>query len=194
MWRLRHAIAWTCIPLVFCPTGVAGRDSTEVQNLLSELGRGAQIKLKLVDGSKLRGQVESIGSEGFVFKAASGSSGHSIDYENIVDLDPAKRVYRSRSERDPVEARRVAVALGLGHHVLTRVQNGTTYRGHIEGIDLQHLSLRLDRSGQSIAIPYSEIDHLEQNLSALAKVGIVAGIGAGICFLIWWRIVTDPNY
>ena len=108
--------------------------------------------------------------------------------------ETARRVYRSKGGRDPVAAHRVALALGPGHHVLTRVQSGKTYRGHIEKIDPEHLTLRLDRTGQSIAIPYMQIDHLEQNLSRLAKVGIVAAVGAGVCFLIWWRIVTDPNY
>src|SRR4029453_17695959 len=109
-------------------------------------------------------------------------------------LELAKRVYRSDSGRDPIAAHRVALALGPGHHVLTRVRGGKTFRGRIEDIYLQYLTLHLDNNSQSVAIPYAQIDHLEQNLSRLAKIGIIAGIGTGVCFLIWWRIVTDPNY
>ena len=122
MWRIRKAVASICGALIVCPT-VAGRDGLEARHLLSDLGPGADIKLKLVDGSKRRGRVESIGSEGFVLKSAPASAGQSIDYGLVADLDLVQRVYWSRSERDPVEARRVAVALGLEHHVLARVRS-----------------------------------------------------------------------
>lgn len=193
MWRPNQAIACICIASVFCPT-LGARDVVDMERRVNELGPGADIKLKLTDGSKRRGQVESIGTEGFDLKQSHERSAQRIDYGQIVSLDLAKRVYRSGAGRDPVAAHRVAVALGDGHHVPTRVRDGKTYRGHIENIDPQHLTLHLDHTGQSVAIPYAEIDHLEQNLSALAKIGIVAAIGVGICFLIWWRIVTDPNY
>ncbi|MBK5292718.1 MAG: hypothetical protein JJE04_13690 [Acidobacteriia bacterium] len=90
-------------------------------------------------------------------------------------------------------ARRVALALGPGHHVLTRVRTGRTYRGHIEMIEEQNFTLRLDRSRQSIAIPYAEIDHLEQNLSLRAKIGIAAAIAGTVGFLIYWRTVIDHD-
>jgi hypothetical protein len=193
MWRLNQAIAWTCIACVFCPT-LGARDVVDMERRVTELGLGADIKLKLTDGSKRRGQVEWIGTEGFDLKQSHERSAQRIDYVQIASLDLAKRVYRSDAGRDPVAAHRVAVALGPGHHVLTRVRGGKTYRGRIENIDPQYLTLHLDHSGQSVAIPYAQIDHLEQNLSRLAKIGIIAAIGAGVCFLIWWRIVTDPNY
>ena len=193
MWRLNQAIAWICIAGVLCST-LGAQDVVGMQRRVTELGQGAYIKLKLVDGSKRRGQVESIGTEGFDLKESHERSARRVNYGQIASLDLAKRVYRSDAGRDPVAAHRVAVALGPGHHVLTRVRTGKTYRGRIENIDLQHVTLHLDNTGQSVAIPYAQIDHLEQNLSRLAKIGIIAGIGAGVCFLIWWRIVTDPNY
>ena len=78
--------------------------------------------------------------------------------------------------------------------MLARVRSGLTYRGQIEDVNSQSLTLRLDRTGQLVVISYEQIDHLEQNLSRLAKIGIIAGIGVGICVAIYLRIVLDPNY
>jgi len=193
MWRLNQAMAWICIASLFGRT-LGAQDVAEMQRRVTQLGPGADVRLKLVDGSKRRGRVQSIGTEGFDLKESRERSTKRIDYGQLAFLDLTKRVYRSNAGYDPVAARRVAVALGRGHHVLTRVRGGKTYRGHIENIDLQYLTLHLDNNGQSVAVSYAQIDHLEQNLSRLAKIGIIAGIGAGVCFLIWWRIVTDPNY
>src|SRR5688572_21570638 len=120
MLRLNEAIAWICIACVFCHT-LGAHDFADMQRRVTELGQGAAVKLKLVDGSKRRGQVEWIGTEGFDLKESHERSARRIEYSRIAGLDLAKRVYRSDAGRDPVAARRVAVALGPGHHVLTRV-------------------------------------------------------------------------
>jgi hypothetical protein len=193
MWRPNRGIVWICIAFVFHPT-VGAQEIVEIRRRVLELGEGAAVKLKLADGSKRQGQVESIGSEGFNLRDRHATSAQMVNYRQIASFDLAKRVYRSNSGRNPVAAHRVAVALGTGHHVLARVRSGKTYRGLIASIDRQELTLHLDRTGQSVGIAYADIDHLEQNLSRLAKIGIVAGIGVGVCVAIYLRIVLDPNY
>jgi hypothetical protein len=192
MWKRNQAIAGICVVCVLCPT--LGAQSVDIQRRVHELGQDAEVKLKLTDGSKRRGHVTSIGSDGFDLQEPHGRTAQRIAYGEIASLDLAKRVYRSNQGRDPVAARRVALALGPGHHVLTRVQSGKTYRGLIENIDDRQLTLHLDRTGDAVAIPYAEIDHLEQNLSRLAKIGIVAAVAVGVVVAIYLRIVTDPNY
>jgi ribosome maturation factor RimP len=194
MWKLHQAIAWIVIVCVFCPT-LEAQDVVDMQRRVAELGQGAEIKLKLGDGSRRRGQVERIETEGFDLRESRESPARRIEYGQIASLELARRVYRSDGGPDPVAAHRVAVALGPGHHVLTRVRSGETYRGHIEKIDLQEFTIQLDRTRQLVVIPYAQIDHLEQNLSRAAKIAIAAAaIGVGVLVVIYLRIVTDPNY
>lgn len=106
---------------------------------------------------------------------------------------PVRRAYRSSRGRDPVAAHRVALALGPGHHVLTRVRSGKTYRGRIDKVGQEEFTLLLDHAKGPVSIPYAEIDHLEQNPSRRAKIGIVAAIAAGVGLLIFWRFVIDQD-
>jgi hypothetical protein len=193
MAKCRQMIVWICISLLFCPV-IKAQDVVEIQRRAAAIGQGADIKLKLIDGNRHRGVVDRIGPHWIDLRESPNHPVRSIEYAQIASLEIARRVYRSHTERDPIAAYRVALALGPDHHVLTRVRSGKTYRGHIQDIDLRGLTLRLDRTANSVTIPYEEIDHLEQNLSRLAKIAIVAGIGLGVCTAIWLRIVTDPNY
>lgn len=63
--------------------------------------------------------------------------------------------------------KRVACALGPGRHVLIPIRTGKNYRGDIETVSTEGLTLRLDPTDQSVRISCKEIDHLEQNLSRM---------------------------
>jgi hypothetical protein len=191
--KLNRLIACVCILSLMSPTLLAEKVD-DIERRIAELGEGAELKLKLTDGKKLRGIVDTIGVDGIAMRNSHGLPVQDITYAEIASIEATKRTYRSDSGPDLIAAYRVAVALGPGHHVLARVRNGRTYRGHIEEVNSESLTVRLDRTGQPVVIPYAEIDHLEQNLSRLAKIGIIAGIGVGICVAIYLRIVLDPNY
>ena len=193
MAKWKQAIVWICISSVLCPV-IHAQEVIEMQRRVAAIGQGAEIKLKLADGSRHRGIVDGIGPQWLDLRESPNQPVRSIEYAHIASLELARRVYRSHPKRDPIAAYRVALALGHEHHVLTKIRSGKTYRGHIQGIDPRVLTLRLDRTSDLISIPYEQIDHLEQNLSRLAKVAIIAGIGLGVCTVIWLRIVTDPNY
>ena len=191
MLKRNRLIACICLASLLCPTLAA---QNFVRRQIAEFGVGTELNLKLTDGKNLRGLVETIGADGITLADSRRRSLQYVDYAQIVSIGATKRVYRSDSGPDLIAAHRVALALGPGHHVLARVRSGLTYRGHIEGVNSQSLTLRLDRTGQLVVISYEQIDHLEQNLSRLAKIGIIAGIGIGICVAIYLRIVLDPNY
>jgi ribosome maturation factor RimP len=156
----------------------------DVKGLVQEFGVGSDLKVTRRDGRNLRGRVRAIEDQGF--ELLSGDTGKrlfQVGYDDIATLTLAHRVYRSAKGRDIASARRVALALGRGHHVLTRVRNGKTYRGHIDAVDSDGLTLLLDHSHLALPISYSEIDHLEENLSRAAKIGIVAAAAAAIAVI-----------
>jgi hypothetical protein len=102
--------------------------------------------------------------------------------------EPATRVYHVGKNLDPAIARDVAMALGMGEHVVTRLHNGRTYRGHIEAIDEAQFSIHLDHNKGSLTIPYADVTYLEQNLTKAAKIliGIGVGVGAVLASLFIW--------
>ena len=117
-------------------------------------------------------------------------SGQSIGPER----EPATRVYRADESPDPAVARDVAIALGKGRHVVTRLHAGKTYRGHITSIDPAQLTIRLDHKKGLLVVPYAEIAYLEQNLTKAAKVWIGIGIGVGAvlgALIIWAEVCCE---
>jgi small nuclear ribonucleoprotein (snRNP)-like protein len=194
-----QVIAIVCIAGLLRIPGIAEQHKrqavTDVRGLVQEFGLGSDLKVTRVDGHKLRGQVSAIEGEGFkLLSRDSGKPSMYVGYDDIATLTLARRVYRSGKERDTTAARRVALALGRGHHVLTRVRSGKTYRGHIEAVDSHKFTLLLDHSGLVLPISYSEIDHLEENLSRAAKIGIVAAAVAAavaIALIAVYRVYSE---
>ena len=185
MWKRNRTIAISCTAvLLSLPISAENRRESvlDVQRLVSQLGPGAEVEVRLADDHRVRGHVRAIQSEGFELVSQKQFSSF-LRYHDVVTLRLAKRVYRSDKERDMEAARRVACALGPGRHVLTRIRTGKTYRGNIATVSTEGFTLRLDHTDQSVHISYNEIDHLEQNLSRAAKIGILAAI-AGVVVLI----------
>ncbi|MSO21043.1 MAG: hypothetical protein EXQ56_11390 [Acidobacteria bacterium] len=98
--------------------------------------------------------------------------------------EPTKRVYRAGEHPDPASARSVATALGQGKHVVVRLYNRKTYRGHIEAIDEMQFSIRLDRNNIFVKHDIVEIAYLEQSLNQYAKRAIIVGVAVGVAVLI----------
>ena len=103
-----------------------------------------------------------------------------------VDLEKQRRVYRARKAPDPAAARRVALVLGEGKHIVVRLHSGKTHRGHLQAIEPSQLRIRLDHTGRSLEVPFDEVAYLEQNLTRRAKIAIVAGVGAAAFFTIFF--------
>lgn len=190
MRKLNQALVAICVVSVLCPA-LASQDALAMKRRLEEFGPGADVKLRLADGSKRRGLIGQTRVDGFELRLAQTAAVQDFEYAQVASIELTSRVYRSNAGRDPVAAHRVALALGPGHHVLTRVRVGKTYRGHIDSVDPEGFTVLLDHTKKSITIPYAEIDHLEQNLSRAAKIGIVAAIAGGVALLVFWRYVID---
>lgn len=184
MPKWNQIIATMCVVAMLPVQGMAELERQAqpgIRELVEVFGTGSELKLSCADGRRLRGRVTEIRSEGIEFLVRGRSEAPvTLQYDDILALTLARRVYRSDDGRDTLLARRVATALGRGHHVLARVQSGRTYRGHINAVRPDGLTLVLDRSDRAVSISYGEIDHLEENLSRAAKIGIIAAVAGGV--------------
>ena len=136
-------------------------------------GVGAKVKLRLAGGEKLRGSIETITDETFSFTPGPGAPQRQIAYDQLADLDLAKRVYHAQGQPDPIEAKRVVVALGVGKHVVVKTSAGKEFHGHIQAIEPDNFTLLADRAVEPVQIPYGEVRHVEKNLSAGATLVLV---------------------
>jgi hypothetical protein len=111
-----------------------------------------------------------------------------------IATEPATKVYRAGNNPDPAMARDVATALGEGRHVVTQLQTGQTYRGHITAIDNSQFSILLDHNKGLLAIPYGDVVYLEQKLTTAAKLLIGIGVGVGVVLaglFIWGEVCCE---
>jgi ribosome maturation factor RimP len=144
-------------------------------------GVGAKIKLQLAGGEKLRGSIEAISDEAFSLTSGKGEPQRQIAYNEVADLQLAKRVYRAHDQPpDPVQAKRVVAALGVGKHIVVKTTTGKEFHGHIEVIEPDRFAMLPDRETAPVQIPYSEIRYVEKNLSLGSTIVLVVLIAAAV--------------
>ncbi len=163
-----------------------------VKQRVDELGVGARVKVKLAGGKKLRGSIEAIDEEGFLLSSQRKAARRHIAYTQVARLKLAKRSYRAAGQPDPLEARRVVAALGVGEHVMVKVPGGKKLRGRIQAIEAEHFTLRLDREGTTTQIAYNQVWRVQENLSKGAKIAIIV-VAAVVVTLLTIRLVYGPS-
>jgi ribosome maturation factor RimP len=161
--------------------------SKQVANLL---GEGAQVKLRLTDGRKLKGVVESTDDSGIVLDPKGEGTSQPFAYEEISELKPAKRSYKASGPIDPLEARRAVVGLGVGQHIMVKVNN-QKLRGHIQAIEKDAFTLLPDRQTSPVEVAYSDVQAVNKNLSAGATFAVVVGIVAAAALMAVWLTGSD---
>jgi small nuclear ribonucleoprotein (snRNP)-like protein len=149
---------------------------------VSMFGVGAKIKLRLTDGEKLDGSIEAISDEAFSLTSGNGERPRQIAYNEVADLQLAeRRVYRAHDQPpDPVQARRVVVALGIGKHIGVKTTGGQEFHGHIQVIEPNYFTMLPDREAAPVQIAYGEVRYVEKNLSLGATVVLVVLIAAAV--------------
>ena len=159
---------WVTILLAATPpNAVLAKQQVEL------FGVGAELKLKLASGEKVRGSVGAIEEHGFDLISDRGGSAHRITYDQVAELKLAKSTFQTRGAPNPEEARRVAAGLGVGRHVAVKVTSGQTFRGNLQAINEDHLVLLPDREARTMEIAYANVQALGPNLSKGAKIAIV---------------------
>ncbi len=71
-------------------------------------GVGADVKVKLTSGKKLRGTVGALEEYGFDLISDRGGSLRRLSYDQVTELKLAKSTYKTKGAPNPEEVRRVA--------------------------------------------------------------------------------------
>jgi hypothetical protein len=164
--------------------GDAPAGPEQVKQQIDQYGVGARLKLQLADGKKLKGFVVSLGDDSFELKPKASEEPRQIAYNNVNQVKLAKLVYRAKGAPDAVQARRVVLGLGVGHHIQVKTTAGKEYHGNIQLIDSDSFSMLPDRETAPIQIAFADLCYVEQNMSKGAKIAIAAAIAVGVLLVL----------
>ncbi len=162
----------------FAADAPAGPD--QVKQQLDQFGVGANLKVQLADGKKLKGSVVALGEDGFALKGKTADAPRHIAYNNVNKVKLATLKYRAKGTPDAVEARRVVLGLGVGHHIQVKTTAGREYHGNIQVIDSDSFTMLPDHQTSTVQIAFADVQYVEQNLSTGAKIAIAVGVAAGV--------------
>ena len=151
---------------------------------IKQFGVGTELKVKLADGTKLRGWVERIGEESFFLAGKRDAPSREITYNELDKLSYPKRGYKAVDNPDAAAAKRMVVQLGIGQHIMVKVSPTQEVRGHIRQIDNDYFVIQPDGQTQTLQVPYNNILKVNKNLSLGAKIAIVGGIAAAVVLIV----------
>ena len=151
-----------------------------VKEQAEQLGLGAKIKLKLATGDRVSGSIEAIRDDGLLISSKGGADPKLIGYEEIRQLKIASRRYTRHDAGDPLAARRVVVALGVGQHIVVNPDGKKAIHGNIQSIDADGFTVMPDRETAPVQIAYADVRHVEKNLSLGGTIVLVVLIVAAV--------------
>src|SRR2546425_7631816 len=134
-------------------------DPVSIKRDIDQYGVGAKLELLLAGGEKLRGTVNAIDNDGFLFLSKRGQPDARIAYHQVTGMKLTKRRYRASGQPDSMEARRVVLALGVGKHVVVNSTAGREVHGLIQAIEPGYFSVIPDRETTPVQIAYSDVRH-----------------------------------
>jgi hypothetical protein len=135
-------------------------------------GVGANVKVKLADGQKVKGPISSIVDEGFTLAPVPGELGRPINYDQVSELTLVVRNYKASGSPDASEARRVIAALGVGNHVAVRT-SALKIHGQIMAVERDHFVMLPDDQAKPVEIAYQDVQQAGKNLGILSMIGLV---------------------
>jgi ribosome maturation factor RimP len=185
------ALLVACLLSTSIPGTAATTDLDGLKRKVDLWGSGAQIKLKLSDGKKLRGQLTAIDDDAFLVASAKGPDQRRIAFGEVAQIQPAKKDYRAAGVPDATEARRAVVGLGVGHHVMVRLAD-RVLRGHIGSIESGQFTLLPDGGAEPVAIEYASVHHVRKNPSTGTIVAIAVGAALATILIVVWAF-RDHN-
>ena len=168
-----------------------------VRQEIIQYGVGANLKLRLTDGKKLKGSLVFLGEDGFELRAKPQEPPRHIAYSQVTEVKPAKLVYRAKGQPDAVEARRTVLGLGVGRHIQVKTTTGNTYHGNIQTIATDTFTMLPDRQTSPVEIPFSQVQYVEQNLNKFAKIAIavfVAGMIAVVVLVVVYVRAVNRSF
>ena len=168
-----------------------------VRREMIQYGVGANLKLRLADGKRLKGSLVFLGEDGFELRGQPKEPPRHIAYSQVTEVKPAMLSYRAKGQPDAVEARRTVLGLGVGHHIQIKTTTGKEYHGNIQTIDTDSFTMLPDRQSSAVQISFSQVQYVEQNLSKFAKIAIavfVAGTIAIVVLVVVYVHAVDKSF
>jgi ribosome maturation factor RimP len=156
----------------------------EFRQRVEQFGIGTELKLKLQNGEKLRGAVESIGTDSFVLVPKDEAAPREVAFHDLKSLRYPSRGYEAQAAPDPLSARRMVVQLGVGEHIMVKLGPEQKVRGHIREIHDDHFVVLPDGQSNTIRVPYDSVWKVNKNLSFGATIAIVVGIAAAVVLIL----------
>ena len=155
-----------------------------IKKEIIQYGVGADLKLRLADGKKLKGSLVFLGEDGFGLRAMPTESPRHIAYGQVTEVKPARLSYRANGRPDAVEARRTVLGLGVGRHIQVKTTTGKEYHGNIQTIGADTFTMLPDRETSAVAIPFAQVQYVEPNLSTFAKIAIAVAVVGTIAIVV----------
>jgi len=143
-----------------------------------QFGLGANVKLRLAHGKRLRGSIQAIEEGSFLIALGREGTQRRVAYDEVAQLKLAKVTYKASGQPDAAAARRVVAGLGVGKHIVAKTAAGQEYHGNIQAIAVSHFVMLPDHQSVPVQIAYNDMVQLGPNLSTGAKIAIAAGVVA----------------
>jgi ribosome maturation factor RimP len=170
--------------VVAYPQPASPSNLSSVKQQVEQVGVGAEVKLKLAGGEKVRGNIQAIDDQGFVLESRQQASHRRINYDQVARVTLASLVYRATGVPDPIAASRVVAGLGAGHHIVVKTTEGKEYHGNIQVIGEDYFVIVPDHQTASVQIAYTQVHYVEQNPSKGAKIAIVVAVALAVAVVV----------
>jgi ribosome maturation factor RimP len=155
-----------------------------IRHEITQYGIGANLKLRLADGKRLKGCLVLLAEDGFELRSKPKEPPRHVAYSQVTEVKPAVLVYRAKGQPDAVEARRTVLGLGIGHHIQVKTTTGKEYHGNIQTIDTDTFTMLPDRQTSPVQITFSQVQYVEQNLGKVALIAIAVVAAATIAIVV----------
>ena len=171
-----------------------GRTVGRPEQQVLALGVGAPVKVKLATGEKIVGSIVAIETGTFDVVSGRDNARRRVAFGDVADVTFTRTKYVASGTPDPEEIRRVVIGL-VGRHVAVKVAGRSTYRGHVEQANDDHVVLMLDQADTPLKILYADVERIGPNLSGEAKVGLWASaIVLGLTLvLVGMELAEEPD-
>jgi hypothetical protein len=168
----------------------ASTRNSDLKQRVEQFGVGADLKIRLANGDKIRGAVESVGSDAFVLTPKGDNAPLEIAYADLQAVSYPPRGYKTEGTPDAAAAKRVVVKFGVGEHILVKTNPDQALHGYIRGIEDDHFIFQPDGKAAVQQIAYSEVHKVHKNLSFGATIAIIAGIAAAVALIL---VLSDED-
>jgi ribosome maturation factor RimP len=150
---------------------------TLAKQRVDQFGVGANVKVELAGGKKLKGSIQSVEEGGFLLASRKADPPIRVAYEQVTQLKLAKVTYSAKGQLNAGEVKRVAAGLGVGHHIVVKTAEGKEYHGNIVALDARGFTVLPDHTTTPVQIAYNSVRQMGPNPGIGTWIGIAVLVG-----------------